>query len=53
MKVNQRETIELASLVLYTGVLFIALFLIAKVGIGMWEEVGNAYIREISTISGL
>ncbi len=53
MKTNQRESIELASIVLYAGLLFIAVFLIAKVGIGMWEEVGNAYIREISTISGL
>jgi hypothetical protein len=53
MKTNQKETIELASLVLYAGLLFISVFLIAKLGIGMWEEVGNAYMREISTISGL
>lgn len=53
MKSNQKESIEIASILLYAGLLFVAVFLIAKVGIGMWEEVGNAYVREISTISGL
>lgn len=53
MEDNQKETIELASLILYVGLVAIAIVLIAKAGIGMWEEVGNAYVREISTISGM
>ncbi len=49
---KQKETIEIASLVLYAGLLLIALLLIAKVGIGVWEEVGDAYAREVSSIVG-
>ncbi len=52
MENNQKQTIEIASLIIYAGLLFVALFLIAKVGMGMWEEVGNAYAREVSSISG-